>query len=95
MISEAAELREKVGPGGIFGRDSSAGTIVPGDEVGGNQAFAVELFFQLEQLYYWQGTIKSLSGIGTDQGTMVEHGTGKNNFVAVAKQIISQKEQRC
>ena len=36
MISEAAELREKVGPGGIFGRDSSAGTIVPGDEVGGN-----------------------------------------------------------
>ena len=54
MISEAAELREKVGkvkwildsdflkgnqkypkvgPGGIFGRDSSAGTIVPGDEV--------------------------------------------------------------
>merc|ERR550519_715949 len=54
MIAEAAELREKVGPGGIFGRDSSAGTIVPGDE----------------------GTIKSLSGIGEDQGTMVEHGTG-------------------
>ena len=41
MISEAAELREKVGPGGIFGRDSSAGTIVPGDEVGGDHAFAV------------------------------------------------------
>merc|ERR1719334_169676 len=54
MISEAAELRDKVGPGGIFGRENSAGTIVPGDE----------------------GTIKSLSEVGTDQGTMVEHGTG-------------------
>ena len=55
MISEAAELREKVGPGGIFGRDSSAGTIVPGDEVGGDHAFAVELFFPV-------GTIILLAG---------------------------------
>ena len=33
-------------------------------------------YFFHSQSCPWQGTIKSLSGIGTDQGTMVEHGTG-------------------
>ena len=28
-------------------------------------------------LFLCQGTIKSLSEVGTDQGTMVEHGTGR------------------
>ena len=65
----------QVGPGGIFGRENSAGTIVPGDEVlpiPKISSTPLQCCF-----YICQGTIKSLSEVGTDQGTMVEHGTGR------------------
>lgn len=68
MIVEAAELREKVGPGGIFGRESSGSTIVPGDQgtlvslPGGDQ-----------------GTFVNHStgpGSSTDNGTMINYSDG-------------------
>ena len=62
----------QVGPGGIFGRENSAGTIVPGDEV-----LPQNFIHTFTMLFLCQGTIKSLSEVGTDQGTMVEHGTGR------------------
>ena len=65
----------QVGPGGIFGRESSAGTIVPGDQV-----------FKLTNSQptlpcLAQGTLVSLPGdqgtsLGTDNGTMINYSEG-------------------
>jgi len=66
MIAEAAQLREKVGPGGIFGKES-AGTIVPGDQGTLRSLTGVE-----------DGTfVNHPTGPGTaDEGTMLNYSEG-------------------
>jgi len=62
MIAEAAELRDKVGPSGIFG-SSSNGTMVPGDQG------------TLVSLQGDQGTFVNHSTGGGDSGTMINYST--------------------
>jgi len=74
MIAEAAELREKVGPGGIFGRESSAGTMIPGDQgtlvslPGGDQGTFLN--------HSTGPTTDNGTMINYSEGTMVQHDTG-------------------
>jgi len=72
MITEAADLREKLGTGNIFSNNSTSGTMVPGD-----QGTLVSL-----QDTSSAGTfVNHSTGTDLSDGTMINHSTGGGTMV--------------
>jgi len=69
MILEAAELREKVGAGGVFGRQPESGTMVPGDSG------------TLVSLPGDMGTFVNHSSGAGESGTMINYSTGEGTML--------------
>jgi len=82
MISEAADLREKVGTGGSMGRSGESGTMVPGDS--GTLVSLPDAESAGTFVNHSTGSVKGAGtgGYSTGEGTMLRHNTGPGSAVS-------------